>query len=114
MIINNRLGISEVEGLDVLYIIGWRCYVMRAQGLVCIFAGDKNYGSPRSSPRRQRSFALHWTIQVLCQTEKVQHRMVLDFFWQGHKDLNPEPTVLETAALPIELYPYIYLRRRPE
>ena len=28
-------------------------------------------------------------------------------FWQGHKDLNPEPTVLETAALPIELYPYI-------
>ena len=28
--------------------------------------------------------------------------------WQGHKDLNPEPTVLETAALPIELYPYIY------
>ena len=29
-------------------------------------------------------------------------------FWQGHKDLNPEPTVLETAALPIELYPYIY------
>ena len=30
--------------------------------------------------------------------------------WQGHKDLNPEPTVLETAALPIELYPYIYLQ----
>ena len=29
--------------------------------------------------------------------------------WQGHKDLNPEPTVLETAALPIELYPYISL-----
>ena len=28
-------------------------------------------------------------------------------FRQGHKDLNPEPTVLETAALPIELYPYI-------
>ncbi len=28
--------------------------------------------------------------------------------WQGHKDLNPEPTVLETAALPIELYPYLY------
>ena len=30
------------------------------------------------------------------------------FFWQGHKDLNPEPTVLETAALPIELYPYTW------
>ena len=32
------------------------------------------------------------------------------FFWQGHKDLNPEPTVLETAALPIELYPYIHFK----
>ena len=30
--------------------------------------------------------------------------------WQGHKDLNPEPTVLETAALPIELYPYIHFK----
>ena len=26
--------------------------------------------------------------------------------WQGQKDLNPQPTVLETVALPIELYPY--------
>ncbi len=26
--------------------------------------------------------------------------------WQGQKDLNPQPTVLETATLPIELYPY--------
>ena len=33
--------------------------------------------------------------------------------WQGHKDLNPEPTVLETAALPIELYPYILKRNKP-
>lgn len=35
--------------------------------------------------------------------------------WQGKKASNPRPTVLETAALPIELYPYIYIqRRRPE
>ena len=33
--------------------------------------------------------------------------LITVLFWQGHKDLNPEPTVLETAALPIELYPYI-------
>ena len=32
------------------------------------------------------------------------------FSWQGHKDLNPEPTVLETAALPIELYPCMKLK----
>ena len=27
--------------------------------------------------------------------------------WQGQKDLNPRHAVLETAALPTELYPYI-------
>ncbi len=29
--------------------------------------------------------------------------------WQGQKDLNPRHAVLETAALPTELYPYILL-----
>ena len=38
---------------------------------------------------------------------------VVFFSWQGPKDLNPEPTVLETAALPIELYPYLYKRQVP-
>ena len=28
--------------------------------------------------------------------------------WQGQKDSNPRHAVLETAALPTELYPYIY------
>ena len=27
--------------------------------------------------------------------------------WQGQKDLNPQPMVLETTTLPIELYPCI-------
>jgi hypothetical protein len=30
-------------------------------------------------------------------------------FWQGRRDSNPQLTVLETVALPIELLPYIYL-----
>ena len=29
--------------------------------------------------------------------------------WQGQQDLNPRPTVLETVALPTELYPYAAL-----
>ena len=29
--------------------------------------------------------------------------------WQGKKASNPRPTVLETAALPAELVPYILL-----
>ena len=36
----------------------------------------------------------------------------VSFFWQGQKDLNPRHAVLETAALPTELYPYIQLYRR--
>ena len=31
--------------------------------------------------------------------------------WQGQKDLNPRHAVLETAALPTELYPYIIRTR---
>ncbi len=26
--------------------------------------------------------------------------------WQGRRESNPQPTVLETATLPIELHPY--------
>ena len=48
-------------------------------------------------------------VQRPISRKKAHHFGVLSF-WQGHKDLNPEPTVLETAALPIELYPYIYLK----
>ena len=33
------------------------------------------------------------------------------FAWQGQKDLNPRHAVLETAALPTELYPYINFNR---
>ena len=61
---------------------------------------------------------LHYTVTSLPQATSLAQRANLVekdsdcitirvFFWQGHKDLNPEPTVLETAALPIELYPYI-------
>ena len=35
-----------------------------------------------------------------------QHRDIGSFAWQGQKDLNPRPSVLETDALPTELYPF--------
>ena len=34
-------------------------------------------------------------------------RILFLLFWQGQKDLNPRPMVLETSTLPTELYPYI-------
>ena len=39
--------------------------------------------------------------------ENRQKRSVSAGFWQGQKDLNPRHAVLETAALPTELYPYL-------
>jgi hypothetical protein len=30
-------------------------------------------------------------------------RVLVVIFWQARQDLNPQPAVLETAALPIEL-----------
>ena len=35
--------------------------------------------------------------------------MGIPISWQGKKASNPRPTVLETAALPAELFPYILL-----
>ena len=78
------------------------------------FLQKENKGSPRSSPRRQQSTGLlHLDGSSPRANQKSPTQIVLDFFWQGHKDLNPEPTVLETAALPIELYPYLYERHAP-
>ena len=51
--------------------------------------------------------ALVSPFQVRAQNQKSPTPNGVGLFWQGHKDLNPEPTVLETAALPIELYPYL-------
>ena len=48
----------------------------------------------------------HWS-QTSCAT-KLRYTPPNRFRikWQGQKDLNPRHAVLETAALPTELYPY--------
>ena len=46
-------------------------------------------------------------VQVLI--EKKSRTSATLSFWQGQKDLNPRHVVLETTALPTELYPYIKL-----
>ena len=38
-------------------------------------------------------------FQVLRSYQKKPSANALGFFWQGHKDLNPEPTVLETRLI---------------
>ncbi len=44
--------------------------------------------------------------QVLSNKKETVTKTVTASFWQGQKDLNPRHAVLETAALPTELYPY--------
>ena len=39
--------------------------------------------------------------------KKIRQVETCRIFWQGQKDLNPRPMVLETSTLPTELYPYI-------
>ena len=41
----------------------------------------------------------------ITENDKFLSKLVV--FWQGQKDSNPRHAVLETAALPTELYPYI-------
>ena len=73
---------------------------------------SRNKGS-KKQPVIVRSPAALRTSEAACQIQSTfskKRRSKVNLTptsWQGHKDLNPEPTVLETAALPIELYPYM-------
>ena len=49
----------------------------------------------------------HQVIAHAGRTSKIDKSLSkLVDFWQGQKDLNPRPMVLETSTLPTELYPY--------
>ena len=38
--------------------------------------------------------------------KKFDKSKLVEFFWQGRKDSNPRPMVLETSTLPTELHPF--------
>jgi hypothetical protein len=69
-------------------------------------------------PRRRfellRAYA-HHPLKMAClpdsTTSALTAHKIFDFadaqFWQGRQDSNPRPAVLETAALPAELHPYM-------
>ena len=48
-------------------------------------------------------FAYSFTVSVKSNRDP---KAAVRFWWQGQKESNPQPTVLETVALPIELYPF--------
>ena len=79
------------------------------------FGRDRRTSLPagKAFPRLWQPFRLSFTsapLQVPLPTIKEKgtdrfHDLFL-FLWQGQKDLNPRPMVLETSTLPTELYPY--------
>ncbi len=61
-------------------------------------------GRKRCPAHAPRASDLKAFAQTKIETDTLQHPFL---FWQGQKDLNPRHAVLETAALPTELYPFI-------
>ena len=85
----------------------------RAEGLVSpagsVRPGRSPLGCrpPRHAPQAGlRAHLVAKSYRTLTKKSGIAEAMP-DFFWQGQKDLNPRHAVLETAALPTELYPYV-------
>ena len=62
---------------------------------------------PRHALRRAQPCLVAESLCALTKNREVSICLPL-YFWQGQKDLNPRHAVLETAALPTELYPYLF------
>ena len=91
------------------------------QGQKDLPCASHSYGSPtvavQQYPARRSSLkTVHRTVFLTLRPSRVQvliekksRTSATLSFWQGQKDLNPRHVVLETTALPTELYPYIKL-----
>src|SRR6185503_16117994 len=55
----------------------------------------------------RRSGGLDFDVFCHCFTKKVVRGTARDCPWQARRESNPQPAVLETAALPIELLAYL-------
>ena len=90
-----------------------RSDIFAMQKLYCCYAAVILYSPPKLGEAQYHlQSKYNWRSQYNSPKANIVEKdsdciTIRVFFWQGHKDLNPEPTVLETAALPIELYPYI-------
>ena len=56
-------------------------------------------------------FTVFWAISApkARKLPDLSGRQIRQLIWQGKKASNPRPTVLETVALPTELFPYMEL-----
>ena len=86
------------------YVLGDRCFAT----VPASDFGAKN-NSPNCFLHAPHPLGLQVLILLYFFTNKKPPYWVVSCLWQGQKDLNPRHAVLETAALPTELYPYIKL-----
>jgi hypothetical protein len=86
----------EMSALPLIYELAERSTMLQRNELASIGAEFRsNHGIPRQI-----------VTHLLCIGCYLCLRAEPGKKWQGQQDLNPRPTVLETAALPAELYPY--------
>ena len=86
-----------------------RCFAFRLAlvPLASLFQAGFDHGLLDSPPDclASRPCPLGFESFSLSENIKSTQQWVLLIFWQGQKDSNPRHAVLETAALPTELYP---------
>ena len=61
--------------------------------------------SGRKRPLEVCSVPLVLRVRQPTHRKEPRQSFALALFWQGQKDSNPRPMVLETSTLPTELYP---------
>ena len=87
---------------NIVALLAWS-----ARTAPCFFTSPPRLPPPQAAAQRfapARSARLGFIQFNPNKTKKTPEGVFL--LWQGQKDLNPRHAVLETAALPTELYPY--------
>ena len=84
---------------DVLYHLS---YSSISDAIASEVATRKGLEPSTSGVTGRRSNQLNYRA-IFC----IKTANLLNGFWQGQKESNPRHAVLETAALPAELYPYM-------
>ena len=79
---------------------GWSFCLEQGTGVVCIFAFSENKCSARSSPRRQRSSALHFIIRFPLLNKETTPQGWSLYLEQG-TGVEPAFTAWEAVVLPI-------------
>ncbi len=69
--------------------------------------------NPRPHPYQGCALPLSYASPVICTSKPPHHTPACHQSKQGRRDLNPQPPVLETGALPVELRPFILQKARP-